>query len=166
MDWLNQGLHYLQLMTVSGIVSVGVVFFFIGKVLQSLVRSGVMLAQSAVYSISFLATIFGMMTGSIAMMIGLILFWPDSAEWIVNTYLSKTTIWQIQFQQWITAQISESRTATGVGLLISKLSIGSMVLGALFTKAWEWAYGKLMRRDYHDERCVLERVSRLDLARK
>jgi hypothetical protein len=119
-EWLNQGLHYLQMMTASTLLALIVGLYVAGYGLKQMVEQRALLAKSALRLIEALAVGFGFMTGTFMVLIVFVILVPSASDWIVNTYLPKTLIWQTEFQTWLSSQINDSRTATGVGLINSK----------------------------------------------
>jgi hypothetical protein len=106
------------------------------------------------------------MTGTFMVLIVFVILVPSASDWIVNTYLPKTLIWQTEFQTWLSSQINDSRTATGVGLIISKFQMGSMFMGAVLAKVCEALFRWLMNKPYHDEKCIHERMAELELLKR
>ena len=48
-----------------------------------------------------------------------------NGNWVINTFLSDTLIWQTEFQQWITQKINDPMTSSAIGLLIQRVQFGS-----------------------------------------
>jgi hypothetical protein len=79
----------------------------------------------------------------------LIILWPEAGNWVINTFLSVTLIWQTEFQQWITQKITDPMTSSAIGLLIQRIQFGSAFLG--FVGGWgaKWLIGLLMGKGFH-----------------
>ena len=79
----------------------------------------------------------------------LIILWPVAGNWVINTFLSDTLIWQTEFQQWITEKIQDPTTSSAIGLLIQRVQFGSAFLGFLSGWSTKWLLEKLMGKQYH-----------------
>jgi len=79
----------------------------------------------------------------------LIILWPAAGNWLINTFLSDTLIWQTQFQQWITQKIEDPTTSSAIGLLIQRVQFGSAFLGFLSGWTAKWLIERLMGKGFH-----------------
>jgi hypothetical protein len=160
-QWLNENLHYLQTTTVMIIVLAISGMWLVGHCLMWLVHNRQMVSQTAVRIIGSIATLFGIVTGSMAIMVILMILWPDASNWVVNTYLPKTLIWQTEFQQWLAEKVSDRRMATTMGLVMKSYQFGSMLLGAVLSHVARAIFSILMKKSYHEEICMVEKLARL-----
>ena len=87
--------------------------------------------------------------GSVVVLLLLIILWPAAGNWVINTFLSDTLIWQTEFQQWITEKIQDPMTSSAIGLLIQRVQFGSAFLGFLSGWSTKWLLEKLMGKQYH-----------------
>jgi hypothetical protein len=93
--------------------------------------------------------IVGGAAGSVMVLLLLIILWPAAGNWVINTFLSDTLIWQMELQQWITEKIQDPMTSSAVGLLIQRVQFGSAFLGFLSGWGTKWLLEKLMGKQFH-----------------
>lgn len=158
-QWFADNLHYVQMVTATGMILFLVALVGLGWLLSALVRNRAILATRAVVVIKAVAYVFGLMTGTVAALILLFILWPDASSWIVNVFIPKTTVWQVDFQQWLVSKIAEPRITTGLGLLMSKVHFGSMILGAVLASMAAGVFRLLMQLRLHDEAVLREKIA-------
>jgi hypothetical protein len=78
--------------------------------------------------IESISVVVGGAVGSVVVLLLLIILWPVAGNWVINTFLSDTLIWQTEFQQWITEKIRDPTTSSAIGLLIQRVQFGSAFL--------------------------------------
>src|SRR5262249_35109269 len=125
------------------------VAFVSGAVLRLLVRRSAIHPSRALHIIESISVLAGGAVGSVIVLVLLIILWPAAGNWIINTFLSDTLIWQTEFQQWITQKIEDPTTSSAIGLLIQRVQFGSAFLG--FVSGWgaKWLLEKVMGKRYH-----------------
>ena len=123
--------------------------FVTGLVLRVLVRRSALHPSHALRVIESISVVAGGAVGSVIVLLLLIILWPTAGNWIINTFLSDTLIWQTEFQQWITQQIQDPTTSSAIGLLIQRVQFGSAFLGFLSGWGAKWVLEKLMGKGYH-----------------
>jgi hypothetical protein len=96
-----------------------------------------------------ISVIAGGAIGSVVVLLLLIILWPSAGNWLINTFLSNTLIWQTEFQQWITQKIEDPTTSSAIGLLIQRVQFGSAFLGFLSGWGAKWILEKLMGKGFH-----------------
>src|SRR5215475_3140477 len=121
----------------------------VGAVLRSLVRKSAIHPGHALRIIESISVIAGGAFGSVVVLLLLIILWPAAGNWLINTFLSDTLIWQTQFQQWITQKIEDPTTSSAIGLLIQRVQFGSAFLGFLSGWGAKWLLEKVMGKRYH-----------------
>ena len=95
--------------------------FIGGIVLRVLVKNTTLHPSHALRVIGIIAVIVGGGIGSVVVLLLLIILWPEAGNWVINTFLSVTLIWQTELQQWITQKISDPMTSSAIGLLIQRM---------------------------------------------
>ena len=113
---VDQTLHWAEVVTAFILVATLVSLISVGLTLRWLVTSKALLASTALTIIGSISKVVGGLLGSVGILVVLVIQFPTAAEWIVNTYMPKTIIWQTNFQTWLTQQVTDSRTATAMGL--------------------------------------------------
>jgi hypothetical protein len=126
---MQQTVLWLQTWTVLIVLLVLAIAFTVGVVLRSLVKRSTMDPSHALSVIRSVAVIVGGGIGSVVVLLLLIILWPQAGNWVINTFLSDTLIWQTEFQQWITQKINDPMTSSAIGLLIQRVQFGSAFLG-------------------------------------
>src|SRR5262249_34999725 len=91
------------------------VAFVSGAVLRLLVRRSAIHPSRALHIIESISVLAGGAVGSVIVLVLLIILWPAAGNWIINTFLSDTLIWQTEFQQWITQKIDDPTTSPSLG---------------------------------------------------
>jgi hypothetical protein len=123
--------------------------FLFGAVLRVMVRKSRIHPSHALRLIESVSIIVGGAIGSVAMILLLIIFWPAAGNWLINTFLPETLIWQTEFQQWVTQKIEDPTTSSAIGLLIQRVQFGSAFLGFLTGWFTKWLIEILMGKPYH-----------------
>jgi hypothetical protein len=132
--------------------------FVIGLILRMLVRKSTIHASHALRVIESVSVIAGGAAGSVVILLLLIILWPTAGNWLINTFLSDTLIWQTEFQQWITQRIEDPTTSSAIGLLIQRVQFGSAFLGFLSGWGAKWLLEKLMGKGFHTKFTTKERA--------
>jgi hypothetical protein len=146
---MQQTVLWLQTWTASVVLIVLAVAFFTGLILRLLVRRSTLHPSHALRVIRSVAIIVGGGIGSVVVLLLLIIPWPTGGNWVINTFLSDTLIWQTEFQQWITQKISDPMTSSAIGLLIQRVQFGSAFLGFLTGWGAKALIEFLMGKGYH-----------------
>jgi hypothetical protein len=146
---MQQTVLWLQTWTAVIVLLVLGATFVTGVVLRVLVRNSTLHPSHALRVIRTIAVIVGGGIGSVVVLLLLIILWPQGGNWVINTFLSDTLIWQTQFQQWITQKISDPMTSSAIGLLIQRVQFGSAFLGFLTGWCAKWLIEVLMGRGFH-----------------
>ena len=115
-----------------------------GIILRALVRRSTLHPSHAIRAIETVSVIAGGVIGSVVVLLLLIILWPAGGNWVINTFLSDTLIWQTEFQQWITQKIDDPTTSYAIGLLIQRIQFGSAFLGFLSGWGAQWVLEKLI----------------------
>jgi hypothetical protein len=123
--------------------------FVFGAVLRLLVRSSRIHPSHALRVIESISVVMGGAVGSVVVLLLLIILWPAAGNWVINTFLSDTLIWQTEFQQWITQRIEDPTTSSAIGLLIQRVQFGSAFLGFLSGWGTKWLLERIMGKKYH-----------------
>jgi hypothetical protein len=146
---MQQTLLWLKTWTVVWVVIALMVALLTGLVLRVLVRKSTIHASHALRLIESISVVAGGAIGSMVVLLLLIILWPAAGNWLINTFLSDTLIWQTEFQQWITQMIEDPTTSSAIGLLIQRVQFGSAFLG--FVSGWgaKWVLEKLMGKGFH-----------------
>ena len=118
-------------------------------VLRALVRNSTLHPSHALRVIGIVAIVVGGGVGSVVVLLLLIILWPEAGNWVINTFLSVTLIWQTEFQQWITQKITDPMTSSAIGLLIQRIQFGSAFLGFLTGWGAKWLIEFLMGKGFH-----------------
>ena len=122
---MQQTLLWLRTWTVVIVLIALVAAFVIGIILRVLVRRSTLHPSHAIRAIETVSVIAGGVIGSVVVLLLLIILWPAGGNWVINTFLSDTLIWQTEFQQWITQKIDDPTTSSAIGLLIQRIQFGS-----------------------------------------
>jgi hypothetical protein len=146
---MDQTLLWLKTWTVVWVLIAMVATLIVGAVLRSLVKSSSIHPSHALRVIESISIIAGGAVGSVIVLLLLIILWPAAGNWLINTFLSDTLIWQTQFQQWITQKIEDPTTSSAIGLLIQRVQFGSAFLGFLSGWAAKWLIERLMGKRFH-----------------
>jgi hypothetical protein len=125
------------------------VAFVVGFVLRVLVRRSTIHPSHALRVIEGVSVIAGGAVGSVLVLLLLIILSPAVGNWVINTFLSDTLIWQTKLQEWITQKIEDPTTSSAIGLLIQRIQFGSAFLGFLSGLAAKWLLEKLMGKGFH-----------------
>jgi hypothetical protein len=146
---MQQTLLWLKTWTAVWVIVALLVAFIAGMVLRLLVRKSTIHPVHALRVIETISVIVGGAVGSVVVLLLLIILWPAAGNWLINTFLSDTLIWQTEFQQWITQKIDDPTTSSAVGLLIQRVQFGSAFLG--FVSGWcaKWVLERLLGKRYH-----------------
>ena len=123
--------------------------FIGGIVLRVLVKNSTLHPSHALRVIGIIAVIVGGGIGSVVVLLLLIILWPEAGNWVINTFLSVTLIWQTEFQQWMTQKITDPMTSSAIGLLIQRIQFGSAFLGFLSGWGAKWLIELLMAKGFH-----------------
>jgi hypothetical protein len=146
---MQQTLLWVKTWTAVWVLVALLTAFLTGVVLRVLVRRSKLHPSHALRVIEGISVIAGGAVGSVIVLLLLIILWPTAGNWIINTFLSDTLIWQTEFQQWITQKIQDPTTSSAVGLLIQRVQFGSAFLGFLTGWGAKWVLEKLMGKGYH-----------------
>jgi len=146
---MDQTLLWLKTWTVVWVLIAMVAALIVGAVLRSLVKSSSIHPGHALRIIESISIIAGGAVGSVVVLLLLIILWPAAGNWLINTFLSDTLIWQTQFQQWITQKIEHPTTSSAIGLLIPRVQFGSAFLGFLSGWGAKWLIERLMGKRFH-----------------
>jgi hypothetical protein len=146
---MQQTLLWLKTWTVVWVLIALAVIIIAGIVLRVLVRTSVLRPTYAIRVIESISIVAGGAVGSVLLLLLLIILWPAGGNWVINTFLSDTLIWQTEFQQWITQKIDDPVTSSAVGLLLQRIQFGSAFLGFLSGWASKWLLERLMGKRFH-----------------
>jgi hypothetical protein len=146
---MQQTLVWVKTWTALWVLIAVLAAFITGAVLRLLVRRSALHPSHALRVIESISVIVGGAVGSVIVLLLLIILWPTAGNWIINTFLSDTLIWQTEFQQWITQKIQDPTTSSAIGLLIQRVQFGSAFLGFLTGWGAKWVLEKLMGKGYH-----------------
>jgi hypothetical protein len=146
---MQQTLVWLKTWTAVWVLIVLVAASVVGVVLRVLVRKSSIHPSHALRVIESVSVIVGGAVGSVVVLLLLIILWPAAGNWVINTFLSDTLIWQTEFQQWITQKIEDPTTSSAIGLLIQRVQFGSAFLGFLSGWGAKWVLEKLMGKRFH-----------------
>ena len=146
---MQQTVSALQLYTAALLLFVLAVAFIIGLWLRALVKQSSLHPSLALRVIETIAIVIGGGLGSVVVLVLLIILWPGAGNWVINTFLSDTIIWQTELQQWVTRNINGPTTSSAIGLLIQRIQFGSAFLG--FVAGWgaKWLIGTVMGKSFH-----------------
>src|SRR5262245_54160447 len=146
---MQQTLVWVKTWTAVWVLIALVAAFVTGAVLRVLVRRSAIHPSHALRVIEGISVVAGGAVGSVIVLLLLIILWPAAGNWIINTFLSDTLIWQTEFQQWITQKIEDPTTSSAIGLLLQRVQFGSAFLGFLSGWACKWLLEKLMGKRFH-----------------
>jgi hypothetical protein len=146
---MEQTLLWLKTWTAAWVVVAIVSAFVLGSILRALVRTSRIHPTHALRVIESISVVVGGAVGSVVVLLLLIILWPVAGNWVINTFLSDTLIWQTEFQQWITQRIADPTTSSAIGLLIQRVQFGSAFLGFLSGWGTKWLLEKVMGKKYH-----------------
>lgn len=146
---MQQTLLWLKTWTAVWLLIALAVVVVAGVVLRVLVRKSALRPSYAIRVIESVSIVAGGAVGSVMLLLLLIILWPAGGNWVINTFLSDTLIWQTEFQQWITQKIDDPITSSAVGLLLQRIQLGSAFLGFLSGWASKWLLEKLMGKGFH-----------------
>jgi hypothetical protein len=146
---MQQTLVWLKTWTAFWVLVTLAVVFVTGLLLRTLVRKSTLHPSMAVRVIETIAVVLGGAIGSFILLLLLIILWPEAGNWVINTFLSMTLIWQTEFQQWITQKIADPLTSSAIGLLIQRIQFGSAFLGFLSGWVAKWVVETVMGKAFH-----------------
>jgi hypothetical protein len=146
---MQQTVAWLKTWTAVWVLLVLVAAFIAGLVLRVLVKNSTLHPSHALRVIGIIAVVVGGGIGSVVVLLLLIILWPEAGNWVINTFLSVTLIWQTEFQQWITQKITDPMTSSAIGLLIQRIQFGSAFLGFLSGWGAKWLIEVLMGKGFH-----------------
>jgi hypothetical protein len=146
---MQQTLVWVKTWTAVWVLIALVAAFVTGEVLRVLVRRSAIHPSHALRVIEGISVVAGGAVGSVIVLLLLIILWPAAGNWIINTFLSDTLIWQTEFQQWITQKIEDPTTSSAIGLLLQRVQFGSAFLGFLSGWGAKWLLEKVMGKRYH-----------------
>ncbi len=151
-EWSNTMEHTVsavQLFTAAMLFIILAVAFIIGLWLKAGVQQSTFHPSFALRVIETIALVIGGGIGSVVVLLILTILWPAAGNWVINTFLSDTIIWQTEFQQWVTKNIDDPITSSAIGLLMQRIQFGSAFLG--FVAGWgaKWLIGTIMGRSFH-----------------
>jgi hypothetical protein len=139
----------VQLFTAALLFLILAVAFIVGLWLRAGVKQSSFRPSFALRVIETIALVIGGGIGSVVVLLLLIILWPAAGNWVINTFLSDTIIWQTEFQQWVTKNINDPMTSSAIGLLLQRIQFGSAFLG--FVAGWgaKWLIGTVMGKGFH-----------------
>jgi hypothetical protein len=146
---MQQTVVWLKTWTAVWVLLTLIAAFFVGLVLRALVKNSTLHPSRALRVIQTISVIVGGGIGSMVVLLLLIILWPEAGNWVINTFLSGTLIWQTEFQQWITQKINDPMTSSAIGLLIQRIQFGSAFLGFLTGWCAKWLIEVLMGKGFH-----------------
>jgi hypothetical protein len=146
---MQQTLVWLKTWTAVWVLVTLIAAFVVGVLLRIMVRNSTLHPSHALHVIRTIAVIVGGGIGSVVVLLLLIILWPEVGNWMINTFLSATLIWQTEFQQWITQKISDPMTSSAIGLLIQRIQFGSAFMGFLSGWCAKWLIEVLMGKGFH-----------------
>jgi hypothetical protein len=146
---MQQTVAWLKTWTAVWVLLVLVAALITGLVLRVLVKNSTLHPSHALRVIGIIAVVVGGGIGSVVVLLLLIILWPEAGNWVINTFLSVTLIWQTEFQQWITQKITDPMTSSAIGLLIQRIQFGSAFLGFLSGWGAKWLIEVLMGKGFH-----------------
>ncbi len=146
---MQQTLEWIKTWTVVWVLGALLLAFLVGLVLRWLVTRSKIHPSHALRLIDSVAVVFGGAVGSVVILLLLIILWPAAGNWMINTFLSETLIWQTEFQQWLTHMIEDPTTSSAIGLLVQRIQFGSAFLGFLSGWAAKWLLEKVMGKAFH-----------------
>jgi hypothetical protein len=155
---MQQTLIWVKTWTAVWVLIALLAAFITGAVLRMLVRRSALHPSHALRVIESISVVVGGAIGSVIVLLLLIILWPTAGNWIINTFLSDTLIWQTEFQQWITQKIQDPTTSSAIGLLIQRVQLGSAFLGFLTGWGSKWVLEKLMGKGYHAQMQTVARA--------
>lgn len=153
---MQQTVAWLKTWTAVWVLLVLVAAFITGLVLRVLVKNSTLHPSHALRVIGIIAVVVGGGIGSVVVLLLLIILWPEAGNWVINTFLSVTLIWQTEFQQWITQKITDPMTSSAIGLLIQRIQFGSAFLGFLSGWGAKWLIEVLMGKGFHSRIKVVD----------
>jgi hypothetical protein len=95
---MQQTVLWLQTWTAAMVLLILAAAFIVGLVLRVLVKKTTLHPSHALRVIRTIAVIVGGGIGSVVVLLLLIILWPGAGNWVINTFLSDTLIWQTEFQ--------------------------------------------------------------------
>jgi hypothetical protein len=146
---MEQTVSAVQVFTAALVLLVLVGAFVIGLWLRALVKQSALHPSAALRVIETIAVVIGGALGSVVVLVLLVILWPAAGNWVINTFLSDTIIWQTEFQQWVTRNINDPTTSSAIGLLIQRIQFGSAFLGFLAGWGAKWLIGTIMGKSFH-----------------
>jgi len=146
---VQQTLVWLKTWTLLWVLVALLAAFLVGVGLRFLVSRSTLHPSHALRVIEGIAVVAGGAVGSVVVLLLLIIMWPVAGNWVINTFLSETLIWQTEFQQWLTRMIEDPTTSSAIGLLIQRIQFGSAFLG--FLSGWfaKWLIEIVMGKAFH-----------------
>jgi hypothetical protein len=146
---MEQTVSAVQIFTAALVLLVLALAFIVGLWLRALVKQSALHPSVALRLIETIAVVIGGAIGSVVVLVLLVILWPAAGNWVINTFLSDTIIWQTEFQQWVTRNINDPTTSSAIGLLIQRIQFGSAFLGFLAGWAAKWLIGTVMGKSFH-----------------
>jgi len=146
---VQQTLAWIKTLTVVWMLGALFLAVLVGVVLRWLVTRSALHPSHALRVIESVAVVFGGAVGSVVVLLLLIILWPAAGNWVINTFLSETLIWQTEFQQWLTRMIEDPTTSSAIGLLVQRIQFGSAFLGFLSGWGTKWLLETLMGKGFH-----------------
>jgi ABC-type sugar transport system permease subunit len=156
---MQQTMEWVKTWTVVWVLVALAAAFVTGGVLRLLVKRSSIHPSRALHIIESISVLVGGAVGSVIVLVLLIILWPAAGNWIINTFLSDTLIWQTEFQQWLTQKIEDPTTSSAIGLLLQRVQFGSAFLGFLSGWGAKWLLEKVMGKRYHADMHAAARVA-------
>lgn len=152
MEIIKAGLAWIQFATASVMVAACIVAAIIGFLAYQLVRRRVILARTAWWLISPFAWVAGRIAGPVFLLIVILVLFPDVADWIENSFLTKMRSMQVEFQTWFAAWIklntNNSMLSAVIGQRIKSIDFGSILLAGVISTLTSIVFKYLLRVSY------------------
>ncbi len=156
---LQPTISWIETVTTIILVTVIVGSYLAGLGLKQLVRREVMAATAALRITKVLSWLLGFVLGGMGCMIMLFILMPNASDWIVNSYLNRTEIWQREFQSWLTQKFDDPRVRTAGGLMLKSWPIGAAFMGIVLSATCRKIISLLMHSRYLEDREFHERAA-------
>lgn|GEM_PF-4239829 len=136
-----------------GISFISLVILSLGSLgvgLWLLVKTKSMHPSSAQTTIQVVGGFVGWFFGTIGGLVLIAMISPDAARWIINRGLTTLNTWQNNVQIWLDSVISDSATASVIGLIFSKIQFGLIMILYPVGKSIGWCSKHLMGKAFHN----------------
>ena len=130
----------------------------LGGVLRTLVAAKVMSPNVSMSMIRTIAFFVGDLGGSIGGLIAVFILWPRVGNYLVNDFLTWTSIQQAGLQTWVTSYFDgDSMVPIIIGAFFQRQQIAYLLIGVAMGKMFEYAIRFSMGHGYHKNRAADER---------